>query len=113
MTGKNADLADGLMMMVQVAGLPKPERDAKLWRERFGRQFKADLCWRAEKLIVEVDGGTWVGGRHTRGQGVEDDSVKQNLAVLMGYRVMRVTARQVADGRALGWIEEALREGER
>jgi len=39
-------------------------------------------------LAVEVDGGTWTGGRHTRGAGFEADCEKLNAAVIAGFRVL-------------------------
>jgi hypothetical protein len=59
-------------------------------------------------LLVEVEGGTWVSGRHSRGAGFESDCEKQALAVIAGYRYLRVTSAQVEDGRALVWIRAAL-----
>ena len=72
--------------------------------------------WRFDFLIhgpsshvaVEVDGGTWSGGRHTTGAGFQADCDKLNEAMLMGYRVLRVTPAMVDDGRALDLIERAL-----
>jgi hypothetical protein len=40
---------------------------------------------------------------------VETDCEKQNLLVSYGYRPMRVTGQQIKDGRALAWIERAMR----
>jgi hypothetical protein len=61
-----------------------------------------------DPLLVEVDGGSWTGGRHTTGTGFEHDCLKLNEAVIRGYRVLRVTPRMVEDGRALQLIERAL-----
>lgn len=62
--------------------------------------------------LIEVEGGTWVEGRHSRGSGFESDCEKQALAVIAGYRYMRVTSAQVEDGRALSWIRQALGQEE-
>ncbi len=68
--------------------------------------------WRADfvigSLLVEVDGGSWTGGRHTTGTGFERDCLKLAEAVILGYRVIRVTPRMVDDGRALALVERAL-----
>jgi hypothetical protein len=58
-----------------------------------------------------VDGGVHSGGRHTRGAGFEVDCEKLNEAVLLGYRVLRVTTKHVESGDALEWIERALGRG--
>jgi hypothetical protein len=79
---------------------PALARKARMWR--------FDFAWPAHMLAVEVDGGTWAGGRHTRGAGFERDCEKVNEAVLRGWRVLRFTTKQVDSGEALAWIERAL-----
>lgn len=79
---------------------PEAARPARRWR--------FDFAWPAHMLAVEVDGGTYSGGRHTRGAGYERDCEKANEAVLRGWRVLRVTTQQVDSGEALAWIERAL-----
>ena len=59
-------------------------------------------------VLIEIDGGSWVAGRHTRGKGFENDLDKLNAAALLGYRVLRFTPAMVADGRAFAVIREAL-----
>lgn len=72
------------------------------------RQFRFDFAWPDRRLAVEVDGGTWTGGRHTRGAGFESDCEKTNLAQLLGWRVLRFTTSMIRDGRAIATIREAL-----
>jgi hypothetical protein len=59
-------------------------------------------------ILVEVDGGAFIGGRHSTGVGVEKDAEKASAAAILGYRVIRVTPRHVNDGTALTWIKQAL-----
>lgn len=59
-------------------------------------------------ILVEIEGGTWIAGRHVQGAGFESGCEKQALAVLAGYRVFRATTRQVENGTALSWIRQAL-----
>jgi len=98
-------LEDRLVFQIRAAKLPPPEREAVLIP---GRRFRADLCWRDQKLVCEVDGGCFVAGRHSRGMGVTSDCEKHNLLTLAGWRVLRVTNVHVRDGSALRWLEEAL-----
>ena len=58
--------------------------------------------------LVEIDGGGYVAGRHSRGSGMEKDAEKQSAAAILGYRVIRCTPKQVNDGTALAWIKAAL-----
>ena len=71
------------------------------------RKWRADLCWPNDwpKLIVEIEGGAWTQGRHTRGAGFIADMEKYNEAAIMGYRLLRFTPAQVKSGEALTVIE--------
>jgi very-short-patch-repair endonuclease len=86
-------------------GLPAPETEVRFHPVR---KWRADYLWREPKLIVEVDGGVFVQGRHSRGSGVEKDCEKFAEAMVLGYHVLRVTTRHVKNGQALGWIEKLL-----
>jgi hypothetical protein len=59
-------------------------------------------------LAVEVEGGSWIHGRHVRGRGFEADCEKYNQAVLLGWRVLRFTAAMVEAGTALFAVDQAL-----
>ena len=74
------------------------------------RRWRADFWVRTFGIdvLVEIDGGAFIGGRHSRGAGVEADAEKQSAAAILGYRVIRCTPAQVDDGRALEWIRQAL-----
>ena len=56
------------------------------------RKWPADYyCETATgKWLIELEGGVWTGGRHTRGKGFIEDCVKYNTATLLGYRVIRI-----------------------
>ena len=56
------------------------------------RKWRFDFAWKADKVAVELEGGTWSGGRHTRGAGFEDDCEKYNEATRLGWRVLRFTS---------------------
>jgi len=97
-----------LLFQMRAVGLPEPEREF-----RFDpiRRWRADFCWPDQAIIVEVMGGTWGGrGRHVRGKGYDADCEKQNAAVLAGWLYLRVTSMMIEDGRALAYVERALKE---
>ncbi len=73
------------------------------------RQWRFDFAFPACKLAIEVDGGTWTNGAHSRGAGIARDCEKLAAAVIDGWSVMRATTNQVKDGTAAGWVEQALR----
>lgn len=73
-----------------------------------GRRFRFDVAWPARKIALEVDGGVWTGGRHTRGRGATSDAEKFSLAAILGWRVLRATTQQVRSGQAVAWVQAAL-----
>lgn len=93
------------MLQLAAADLPAPVRE---YRFAPGRRWRFDLAWPERALAVEVEGGTWSGGRHTRPAGFRGDVEKYNSAALMGWAVLRVTADMVRDGSALALLEQAL-----
>ena len=99
-----SELEDRLLWQLRAAGLPVPEAQYRF----SARRFRFDFAWPAQKLAVECDGGTWTGGRHTSGAGYERDCEKLNLAVTLGWRVLRFTTGMVADGRALATVTRVL-----
>jgi very-short-patch-repair endonuclease len=87
--------------------LTTPVREYRFCLER---RWRFDFAFLPEKLAVEIEGGVWTGGRHTRPQGFIDDCDKYNRAVLLGWRVLRFPTAQVLDGTAITTVCMALRE---
>lgn len=54
------------------------------------RKWSFDFCWPEHMVALEVEGGAWTQGRHTRGQGFINDMEKYNAAVLLGWKLLRV-----------------------
>ena len=69
------------------------------------REWRFDFAWPGYKLALEVQGGTWKSGAHSRGRGYEADREKINWAEIHGWHVLEATTDMVADGRALTTIE--------
>jgi very-short-patch-repair endonuclease len=72
-----------LALQIRALRLPVPSRE---FRFDDTRRWRFDFAYPEIKLAIEVDGGTWTQGRHTRGQGYENDAEKCNQAVLQGGR---------------------------
>lgn len=90
---------------LRLAGLPDPERE---YRFDPSRRWRFDFVFLDRKLAVEIEGGTWANGAHTRGTGYAEDLVKYNAAALAGWTVLRFTTAMVASGVALDTVERAL-----
>lgn len=95
-------LVDELLRQLKALKVPKPELEVRFHDTR---KWRFDLCWRERLLAVEIDGGTFCGGRHVRPAGYEKDCEKINEAILLGWRVLRFTSRQVKSGEAALMIE--------
>lgn len=74
------------------------------------RKWKFDLAWPAYRIAVELEGGVYSGGRHTRGSGFEKDCEKYNVATLQGWRLLRFTTRMLMDNptKAIQQIQTIL-----
>jgi very-short-patch-repair endonuclease len=103
-----------LAVQLEQAGIPFEAEyrfhPRRRWRADFAievRRAVSDVAL-AAPLLIEIDGGAFIGGRHSRGQGVANDAEKQSAAAILGYRVIRATPAQVADGSCLSWIQQAL-----
>ena len=84
-------------------GIPLPSLAPPSLRQRL----------RNYRLAVEIDGGTWNNGRHTRPAGYAEDCDKLNTAALMGWTVLRFTGEHVRQGQAFAVVAEALRVASR
>ena len=59
------------------------------------RRWRFDYAIPEHKIALEVEGGVWTQGRHTRPQGFLGDVEKYNTATLMGWRVFRTTPKEL------------------
>ena len=71
------------------------------------RKYAFDIADHRNRIAYEADGGQWSGG-HMRGKKLEDQYEKDRLAQLNGWRVLRVTNRQILNGEATQWLQEHL-----
>ena len=87
------------------AKLPAPQRELKFHSVR---KWRFDFAWPDYMIAVEVEGGTFSGGRHTRGTGFRKDCEKYNAASLDGWTVYRVTSGMITDGTAISTTQSAI-----
>lgn len=87
--------------------LPKPRRNADV--AVAGRFFEADCLWEKQRLIVELDGRAV----HGTEMSFERDRERDRLLVADGWRVIRVTWRQLRDDApsVVADLDRALRVG--
>lgn len=75
-------------------GLPEPIPEFRFHPKR---RWRIDFYFEANgiKLGLEVEGGAWSGGRHTRGSGFVKDIEKYNAMTMQGIFLMRVTPSEL------------------
>lgn len=59
------------------------------------RKWRFDFANIQTRIAIEIEGGTWSGGRHTRGSGYAKDCEKYNAATALGWRVFRLTSDMI------------------
>ena len=74
-----------------------------------GRKFRFDFAFLRERLLVEINGGTWNRGAHSRGAGLARDYEKLNLATANGWRVLQFDTNMIKSGEAIRMAEQILK----
>ena len=107
MKGKGALLAI-LLTEIKQEGLPAPTLE-----HRFHgiRRWRFDLAWLPQRVGMEIHGGVYAHGHHTRGKGFEDDREKSNEAQLLGWRVLRYSPQMIKNDpiNVIKQIEKVIR----
>ena len=83
-------------------------RGAGVQRPSAPRAYRADFAYIPAKLLIEVQGGIWNNGAHTRAKGYEYDRQRNNEAVILGWRVLEFTPGQIKSGHAVFAVKRAL-----
>lgn len=86
--------------LVRTARLEEPETNARVGR------YEVDFVWRTERLAVEIDGYSF----HASRRAFERDRLRGQELTALGYRMIRVTWRQMVDEplRLVAQLAQAL-----
>jgi very-short-patch-repair endonuclease len=76
-----------MLTLIRKAGLPPPRTQISI------AGWPADFLWAEQRLIVEVDGYSFHSGRRA----FERDRRRDQAHIAAGYRVIRVTWRQLTE----------------
>jgi very-short-patch-repair endonuclease len=110
---------------IRAAGIPMPyvshpEKDAParfqyiVPDDEFLSNKPFDFAWPDLRILVEIDGGTWMTTGYGRSAGhahperIEEDNRKRNWARVLGYTVLQFTGGQVEGGDAVSLVEAAI-----
>ncbi|WP_230411635.1 endonuclease domain-containing protein [Collimonas humicola] len=92
---------------VRALKLPSTTREHKFHPVR---KWRIDFAWPGRKLAVEIEGGIWTQGRHTRGAGVRADMEKYNALSCLGWTLLRFDGFAVTSGTAIQQVKQFLLE---
>lgn len=60
------------------------------------RRWRFDFALPERRIAIEVEGGVFSQGRHTRGVGFMKDCEKYNAATALGWRIFRFPANHIS-----------------
>ena len=72
------------------------------------RKWRFDYAIPEHKVALEVEGGIWTKGRHTRPQGFLGDIEKYNAGTLLGWRIFRVTPDELYSNKTFNLLKDAI-----
>lgn len=102
-----SDLEAWLYRDIRAVGLPEPESEFMFHPTR---KWRSDFAWPQQKVLVEVEGGSWVKGRHSRAYGFEADCRKYNAATELGWKLYRFTGSMIKSGEAIAFLERNIKK---
>lgn len=72
------------------------------------RRWRFDYAIAKHRIAIEVEGGVFTGGRHTRPTGFLGDVEKYNTATLYGWRLFRVTPSRLISASTMQLLHDAI-----
>ena len=100
---KNAEAFAGLCERCQI------DRPTLEHRFHAVRMWRFDIAWPRHRIAIEVDGGSFIAGRHNRGGGFKKDMEKSNAAILDGWRVLRVVPQELLKFDTVAMVKRLMR----
>ena len=90
---------------LKVANIPFERQFYPPPEKRWPWDFAIGDEWMRDRILIEIQGGSWSGGAHVRGKGFQRDCEKFNAATRAGYRCLKFTTEDVVSGKALEFVE--------
>jgi hypothetical protein len=98
---------DIFQQLCKSEGLPTPLREVRLIEDR---KYRADYYFQGikKRVALEVEGGSWIGGRHTRAVGFNKDMEKYNSYTTKGIYLYRVDPKSLLSLKTINDIKSLL-----
>lgn len=95
------------LIQLCVAGLPLPQAEVMFAHPR---RWRFDWAYPDRSIAIEYQGGNYTGkGGHNTVKGLKNDYEKFSEAAIRGWMLILIDSGSVRDGRAVTWVERALR----
>ncbi len=76
------------------------------------RRWRFDFTYQnyaiGKKIAIEIEGGTWISGRHNHPTSIQKDMEKYNAAAKLGWLVLKYTPKQWREGLVISDLSELL-----
>jgi hypothetical protein len=95
--------------LCELSGLPRPVAE---FRFNATRKWRFDWAWphgrHGARVALEVQGGLFIAGRHSRGAALLKEHEKLNEAAADGWRILYVTPQTLESATTFDLIRRAL-----
>lgn len=96
------DYAATVKLMCKAVGIKEPVAEyvfapPRKWRFDFAWIDEGFVLRHGCRVALEIDGGLWSGGRHSRGSGIIKEHEKFNAAAADGWLIFRCTPQTLTD----------------
>lgn len=102
-------LTNLFLYQLKVYGIQRPSESE--YRFHQTRKWRFDFAYPKQKIAIEIDGGTFIQGRHTNPIGYANDREKLNEAQLLGWSVFCFTTDQIKNGYAIEFMRRIHMDG--
>jgi len=89
-------------------GLPDSVLEHKFHPER---KWRFDFAWLGQKVALEVQGGIFIHGGHTRGASLRKEHEKLNNAAALGWKILFIEPKFLCTEATMDLIRETLSGG--
>lgn len=72
------------------------------------RKWRFDFAWPDHYIALEVEGGIFIGGRHSRGVGMQQDFTKYNEAAILGWRIIKVVPKELISSQTIKLLQKLI-----